>query len=105
MVGQIASALAAAARIFTPGPGCKLAIIQNNGATNVRLSLDGGTDMPNNTGTLPTALLGFRLAAGSQLFLNYAQFPSISGRTIWGISEGGAVVLDIVTDDKDSKAS
>ena len=34
----------AAVRILQPGPACKTFVIQNNGAVNVRLSIDGSTD-------------------------------------------------------------
>lgn len=106
MLGKITADISAAAvRIFTPGPSCKNACIQNNGTVAVRLSYDGGSDVPG--GTLPTAALGFRLPAGSQFFMNYpAAANGISPRPVWARGEAaGAVLLDISTDDKDSKAS
>lgn len=107
MLGKITANIGAtvAIRIFTPGPACRNACIQNNGTIDVRLSYDGGSDMLNSTGTLPTSTLGFRLPAGQQFFMNYMP-GAISPRTVWAISEtAGAVALDISTDDKDSKAS
>lgn len=107
MLGQITANIGTvtAIRIFKPGPACRNACIQNNGTIAVRLSYDGGTDMPNSTGTLPTATVGFRLPAGQQFFMNYTP-GAISPRTVWAIGEtAGAVALDISTDDKDSKAS
>lgn len=109
MIGQITANIgtATAIRIFTPGPSCKNACIQNNGTVDVRLSYDGGSDMPGRTGNLPTSTTGFRLPAGQQFFMNYpAAANGISPRTVWAIGEAaGAVALDISSDDKDSKAS
>lgn len=102
MIKQITAAVAAT-KALTPGPSCKLAIFQNNGTVDIRYSIDGGSSMPNSTGTLPTTTTGGLLAAGAQLFLNYFQCPTLGLRPIWVISAtGGAIVLDIVTDDKDS---
>jgi hypothetical protein len=105
MIKQVTSA-AAATRLLKIGPSCKMLAIQNNGSVDVRLSFDGGSDMPTvagwSTGTLPTTALGYLLKAGQQWVQTKAQFPSIADKNIWGISAGGAIVLDIITDDKDS---
>lgn len=106
MIKQVTSA-ATATRILKIGPSCKLLCIQNNGTPDVRLSFDGGSDMPTvagqATGTLPTTTLGYLLKAGQQWVQTTAQYPSIAAKNIWAISAtGAAIVLDICTDDKDS---
>lgn len=109
MIKQIAVSNSAV-RIVTCGPACKLLVIQNNGAVNVRLSFDGNTDNKFGPdlanlqvgGTAPTTTTGYRLAAGQQWVQTNAQFPVLGVRNIWGISEGASVTLDVITDDKDS---
>lgn len=95
-----------AIRLLQPGPGMKKFALQNNGAVNVRLSFDGNTDMISvagkAAGTAPTSTTGYRLAAGKEWVETAAQFPSIGIRSIWAISEGADVTIDVVTDDKDS---
>lgn len=94
-----------AVRLATPGPACKVLVLQNNGAVNIRLSLDGNTDNTLNgapVGTAPTTTTGMRLAAGTQFVMTLAQYPNMIQRNIWAISEGAAVTIDVITDDKDS---
>jgi hypothetical protein len=107
MIAQIAVS-SSAVRVAQIGPACKLLVIQNNGAVNVRLSFDGNTDNtygPDNTlgGSAPTTTKGYRLAAGQQWVQTFAQFPAMGNRSIWAISEGASVNLDVISDDKDTK--
>jgi hypothetical protein len=103
MVKQV-TATTTAAVILTPSNQMKVALIQNNDATNgVRLSFDGGATYTDprtgGVGTNPTVNTGYFLAIGKEISIN----------TVWGdaglhvpvvaIAVAGTAVLDIVTDD------
>lgn len=99
-IKQVTTVSAAVSTILTPGPNVHTVIIQNNGAGNVRLTIDNGT-VTSPAGTNPTATTGYRLVAGGYLILTYPgdKRPPI----IRAILETGATtILDIVTDDTGS---
>lgn len=102
MIAQVTSGYTTAGVLLKLGPGCKGYYIQNNGTTNWRLSFDGGTGTGTG-GTDPTATTGFLLPPGGQVSNSLFQFPSGGLRSIVAIQDAsGTLVLDIITDDKDS---
>lgn len=97
-IKQVTTVSAAASTLLTPGPNIKTCIIQNNGAGNVRLTVDGGTV----TGLAdPTATTGYKLPAGGFLVLTYPgdKRPPII-RAI--LETATTTIIDIVTDDAGS---
>lgn len=102
MIAQVTTGYTSAGVLLVLGPGCKGYYIQNNGTTNWRLSFDGGAGTKTG-GTDPTGTTGYLLAAGGQVSNALFQFPSGGMKSIVAIQDGsGTVLLDIVTDDKDS---
>ncbi len=97
MIAQVTTGFTAAGDLVIPGASCKVIALQNNGTANWRLAF--GADSP-------TSSTGYLLAAGQQLILSLAQYPTIGPRCVRGffVGGGGTQVLDIVTDDKDSTA-
>lgn len=95
IIKQVTSVGASASTVITPGPNVHTIIIQNNGAGNVRLTLDGGTVYAL---TDPTATTGYKLPAGGYLIVTYPgdKRPPVI-RAI--LESGTTTTLDIITDD------
>lgn len=105
MIKQVAVSNAVVT-ILTPSQKMKVGTIQNNGATAVRISIDGGagyTDARSgDTGTDPSTTTGIRIAAGKELAINTLYGDAGLHKPIVGISEGSSVTLDVATDDANS---
>lgn len=95
IIKQVTTVGAAASTIVTPGVNVKTIIIQNNGAGNVRLGIDGGTVYGL---TDPTASTGYKLVAGAQIIITYPgdKRPPVI-RAI--LETGTTTTLDIITND------
>ena len=100
IIKQVTSVSGTVSTILTPGPNVHTVIIQNNGAGNVRLTIDGGT-ISSPSGTNPTATTGYKLVAGAQLIITYPgdKRPPVI-RAI--LESGTTTTLDIITDDNSS---
>lgn len=95
IIKQVTTVGAAASTIVTPGVNVKTITIQNNGAGNIRISIDGGTvyGLPD-----PTATTGYKLVAGAQIIFTYPgdKRPPVI-RAI--LETGTTTTLDIITND------
>jgi hypothetical protein len=102
---------AAAAVIVNIGANATVCNIQNSGANDVRLSLDGGAafvdpTVPGSTyGTNPTAALGYLLKAGTSLTISLTKYTTGAiglHRPIVAIMVSGSTTLEVSTDDTGS---
>lgn len=88
---------ATAVTILTVAPQATFVLIQNNGAGDVRISIDGGS-VSNIGGSDPTSTNGMLLKAGTQISFTY--YPQQRRPVIRAILVSGTTtILDIVTDD------
>lgn len=90
-VGTTAKAL------VIPSSSCRRVLLQNLGAANIRLTIDGGA-------SVPTTSTGTRLPPGADLEIGLCP-----GQTkipaIWGIAESGTVAFNADTDDAASSGT
>jgi hypothetical protein len=98
---SVTNVSASASTILTPSNSCQIVVIQNTGAGDVRLGLDGGTTNKQKSTPDPTASTGYLLEAGAQLILTFPgnsqsqTIPSI--RAI--LTSGTTTTLAVSTND------
>lgn len=100
IIKQVTTVAAVPLTILTPGPNIHTVVIQNNGAGNVRLTIDNGS-VSSPAGTNPTATTGYKLVSGAQIIITYPgdKRPPII-RAI--LENATTTTLDIITDDTGS---
>jgi len=109
MVKQVTSlTTGAVATILTPGPNCRFWSVQNIGANQVNVSIDGGTtyiDTNGKAGQDPTTGatgLGYILPAGQALTSTMDVGGNSLRKPVRAIMATGTTTLNIVTDDSNS---
>lgn len=95
---EVTTVSATVSTVLTPSNSCTVIVIQNTGAGNVRLGLDGGTTNRAKSTPDPTASTGYKLAAGSFLIITLP--PNTGAPNVRAILESGTTtVLTISTND------
>ena len=103
-IGQVTGLSSTAATIVIPGSRCTTIILQNNGSSTIRYTIDGGSTYkdPNTgkAGTDPTTTTGAELANGQQVIITIV--PGNLNLQIRAIMVSGSTTLDIDTNDTGS---
>lgn len=109
-IGKTTGLSSSAATLVIPGQYMKLLTMQNNGASDVRLSFDGGStytpqspgsgsSAAKTKGTDPTTTTGYLWKAGTEIDITSMQLQAGFNAPIVGIMVTGSTTLDFTTDD------